>query len=171
MDPQPSPDPGSNHELTAAYEENYGLLLGIAVDRFGIPYADAETLVQEIFLQLLLHASRVRDRRAWLIGAVYNASKGYLRSAQRVQPLPGNASSAADPRYVRVEEQWPAELAVREVFERMTPRCQLALRLRYIEGHTLPSIARLLDTTTGYATKLVNRCLEAAHRLYGGSGK
>lgn len=168
---QPSPDPGSNHELAATYEENYDLLVGIAVGRFGVPRADAETLVQEIFLQLLLHAPRIRDRRPWLIGAVYNASKEYLRRAQRIQQLPENASDPADPRYVRVDEQWPAELAAREAFARLTPRCQLALRLRYIEGHTLPSIARLLDTTTAYATKLVHRCLDLAHRRYRGGGK
>lgn len=171
MAPQPSPGPGSDRELTATYEENYDLLVGIAVDRFGIPRADAETLVQEIFLQLLLHASRVRDRRAWLIGAVYNASKDYLRRAQRVQPLPENASDAADPRYARVDEQWAAELGAREVFARLTPRCQLALRLRYIEGHTIPSIAKILDTTARYAAKLVSRCLGLANRLYGGNSK
>ena len=151
---QPSPDPGSDHELTAVYEENYDLLVAIAVDRFGIPREDAETLVQEIFLQLLLHASRIRDRRPWLIGSVYNASKVYLRRARRLQQLPENACDPADPRYVRVDEQWPAELAAREAFARVTPRRQLALRLRYIHGHTLPLIAKLLDTTTAYATKL-----------------
>lgn len=161
-------DPSSDHGLTATYEENYDLLVGIAVDRFRISHADAETLVQEIFLELLLHASRIRDRRAWLIGAVYNASKDYLRRAQRMEPLPERGPDPADPRYARVEEQWPAELAAREAFARLTPRCQLALRLRYIEGHTIPSIASLLDTTARYAAKLVSRCLQLAHRRYSG---
>jgi RNA polymerase sigma-70 factor (ECF subfamily) len=168
MPPQPSPDPSRDQEISAAYEENYGLLVGIAIDRFAIPRADAETLVQEIFLQLLLHASRVRDRRAWLIGAVYNASKDYLRRAQRVQPLPENAPEAPDPRYARVKEQWPAELAAREAFSRLTARCQLALRLRYLEGHTIPSIANILDTTAAYAAKLVSRCRQLARRRYTG---
>lgn len=171
MAPQPSPDPSAAHELTATYEENYDLLVGIAVGQFRIPRADAETLVQEIFLELLLHAERVRDRRGWLIGAVYNASKEYLRGAQRMQQLPENAPEPADPRYARVEEQWPAELAAREAFARLTPRCQLALRLRYLEGHTIPSIAKILDTTAKYATKLVSRCLDLAHRRYGGGDK
>jgi len=168
MAPQSSPDPNCDPELTATYQENYDLLVGIAVDRFRISHTDAETLVQEIFLQLLLHAPRVRDRRAWLIGAVYNASKDYLRRAQRVQPLPENASDAPDPRYARVGEQWPAELAAREAFARLTPRCQLALRLRYLEGHTIPSVAKLLDTTAAYAAKLVSRCRQLAQRRYGG---
>jgi len=161
-------DPSSDHELTATYEENYDLLVGIAVDRFRISHADAETLVQEIFRELLLHASRIRDRRAWLIGAVYNASKDYLRRAQRMEPLPEHGPDPADPRYARVDEQWPAELAAREAFARLTPRCQLALRLRSIGGHAIPSIASLLDTTARYAAKLVSRCLQLAHRRYSG---
>jgi len=164
----PSDAPNWDQELAATYEEHYGLLVGIAVERFGIPHADAETLVQEVFLELLIHAARVRDRRAWLIGAIYNASKNYLRRAQRVEPLPEHGPDPADPRYARVDEQWPAELAAREAFSRLTPRCQLALRLRYIEGHTIPSIARILDTTSRYAAKLVRRCLQLAHRRYGG---
>jgi RNA polymerase sigma factor (sigma-70 family) len=156
----------AEQEFAAIYEEHYDLLVGIAVDRFGISHADAETLVQEVFLELLLHAGRVRDRRAWLIGAIYNASKSHLRRAQRVEPLPEHGLDPADPRYARVEEQWPAELAAREAFARLTPRCQLALRLRFIEGHTVPSIASLLGTTARYAAKLVSRCLQLAHRRY-----
>jgi len=168
MSLHPSPGPRNDDDLAATYEEHYDLLVGIAVERFGVPHADAETLVHEIFLDFLVHAARIRDRRAWLIGAVYNASKDHRRHAQRVEPLPEHGPETADPRYVRVEEQWPAELAAREAFARLTPRCQLALRLRYIEGHTIPSIAKLLDTTKRYAAKLVARCLQLAHRRYDG---
>jgi len=162
-------EPGhAEQEFAATYEEHYDLLVGIAVERFGISHADAETLVHEIFFDFLVHVDRIRDRRAWLIGAVYNASKDHLRRAQRVEPLPEHGPDTVDPRYARVAEQWPAELAAREAFARITPRCQLALRLRYIEGHTIPSIAKILDTTKQYAAKLVSRCLELAHRRYGG---
>jgi len=168
MSLQISPGTSSDHELAATYEEHYNLLVGIAVERFRISHTDAETLVHEVFLDFLIHAARVHDRRAWLIGAIYNASKHHLRRAQRVEPLPDHGPETVDPRYARVGEQWPAELAAREAFARLTPRCQLALRLRYIEGHTIPSIAKILDTTKRYAAKLVSRCLDLAHRRYSG---
>jgi RNA polymerase sigma factor (sigma-70 family) len=165
-----SASPRSDHELAATYEEHYDLLVGIAVDRFGISRADSETLVQEIFLEFLMHADRVRDRRKWLIGAIYNASKNHLRHAKRIEQLPEHGSDPADPRHERASEQWPAELAAREAFARLTPRCQLALRLRFIEGHTIPSIAKMLETTNRYAAKLVSRCLALARRRYSGGG-
>jgi len=168
MTPDILPDSHSEPNLAATYEEHYDLLVGIAVDRFRISHADAETLVHEIFFDFLVHAERIRDRRAWLIGAVYNASREHLRRAKRIEQLPEHGPDPADPRYARVAEQWPAELAAREAFARLTPRCQLALRLRYIEGHTIPSIAKILDTTKQYAAKLVSRCLALAHRRYAG---
>jgi len=162
------PDTRGDHEIAAVYEEHFDLLVGIAVGRFRISHADAETLAQEVFLDFLVNAARVHDRRAWLVGAIYNASRDHLRRARRIEPLPDDGPDPADPRYARVCEQWPAELAAREAFARLTPRCQLALRLRYIEGHTIPSIAKLLDTTKRYAAKLVTRCLGLAHRRYCG---
>ena len=163
-----STNASGERELAATYEQHYDLLVGIAVQRFGISHADAEALAQEVFVDFLVHAHRVNDPRAWLIGAVYNASKTYLRRAQRTEPFADDAAEPADPRYARAGEAWPDVLAAREAFARLTPRCQLALGLRYIEGHTIPAIAQILDTSKKYAAKLVARCLDLAHRRYGG---
>ena len=162
-----SPETRCDHELAATSEEHFGLLVGIAVSRFGISQTDAEALAHEVFLELLIQASRIRDRRAWLIGAIYNASKNHLRRAKRTEPLPDEGPEPADPRYARVGEQWPAELAAREAFACLTPRCQLALRLRYFEGYTVPEMAKILDTTKRYATNLIMRCIEQAKKRYG----
>jgi RNA polymerase sigma factor (sigma-70 family) len=165
-----STDGRTDHELAAAYEENFDLLIGIAVGRFGIHRTDAETLAHEVFLHFLTAAERINDQRAWLVSAIFNASKEYLRRAQRTQSLSDEGPDPADPRYARVEEQWPNELAAREAFARLTPRCQLALRLRHLEGYTIPEIATILGTTNRYATKLVARCLDQAQRRYGAGG-
>jgi len=167
-----SADVGTGHDVGAIYEEHYDLLVGIAVSRFRIPQADAETLAHEVFLDFLLRAPGVNDQRAWLIACICNASKHYLRTAQRTEPLPEAGPDPADPRSARAVDTWPDELAAREAFERPTPRCQLALRLRYLDGHTVPEIADILGTTKRYATKLIGRCLDQAQRRYvGGGGK
>lgn len=163
-------DVSAGYDAGAIYEEHYALLVGIAVSRFRIPQADAETLAHEIFLDFLLRGSGINDRRAWLVSSICNASKHYLRTAQRTEPLPEAGPDPADPRSARAVDTWPDELAAREAFERLTPRCQLALRLRYLDGHTIPEIAEILGTTKRYATKLVGRCLDQAHSRYGGGG-
>jgi RNA polymerase sigma-70 factor, ECF subfamily len=167
---QASPDPHTEHQIAAIYEEHYDLLVGIAVGRFSVPRADAETLAHEVFLDFLMRGSEILDRRAWLIGAIYNASKDYLRRAQRTEPLPEAGMERADPRYARAVDAWPDQLAARQAFGFLTPRCQVALRLRYLEGYTIPEIAVILGTTNRYATKLVGRCLDQAQRRYGGGG-
>jgi len=87
--------------------------------------------------------------------------------------LPADILEEADPASLRVMDQLPAELAARECFACLTPRCQLALRLRYLEGYSVPEIAAELLTSTKYAQKLVSRCLQQAHDRYHirGNGK
>ncbi|HTD83268.1 MAG TPA: sigma-70 family RNA polymerase sigma factor [Gemmatimonadaceae bacterium] len=160
----------SDGELAATYEAHFDLLVGIAVSRFGIDRADAETLAHEVFLAFLTCVDRINDQRAWLVSAIFNASKNYVRRAQRTEPLPEDGRDPADPRYARAGQQWPDVLAAREAFARLTPRCQLALRLRHLEGYTIPEIATILGTTSKYAAKLVGRCLDQAQRRYGGGG-
>jgi DNA-directed RNA polymerase specialized sigma24 family protein len=60
----------------------------------------------------------------------------------------------------------PDQLSAREAFGCLTPRCQLALRMRYVEGHTVPEIAAQLQTTAKYAQNLICRCLRQARERY-----
>jgi RNA polymerase sigma-70 factor, ECF subfamily len=153
-------------DFVGLYEKYLPIIVGIAVGRFGIPEIDAETLAHEIFVDYLSRSSEVVDQRGWLVGAMYNASRYYLRRRARVEPLPPNIGERPDPHLSRVLEMWPDQLAAREAFCCTTPRCQLALRLRYFEGYTIPEIAIELGITKRYATKLVGECLRQAYRRY-----
>jgi RNA polymerase sigma factor (sigma-70 family) len=160
-------------DVGAVYEEHRRLLVGTAVSRYGIGEADAETLVHDVFLAYIIKADEVLDVRSWLVGAICNASKHYVRMRARSVGLPPDIIEEADPASVRVVDQWPAELAARECFDCLTLRCQLALRLRYLEGYSVPEIAAELLTTAKYAQKLVSRCLQQAYDRYQrrGAGK
>jgi RNA polymerase sigma factor (sigma-70 family) len=164
--------PGLQQQLTqahiaAVYEEHVRLLVGTAITRFGISESDAQTLAHDVFLSYMTKMDEVRDCRAWLIGAIYNACKHYLRSRSRHVELPPDFGEAPDPRFQRVTEALPDELAARQCFECLTPRCQLALRLRYLAGYSAPEMATELGTTAKYAQKLVSRCLRMAQDRYG----
>lgn len=147
-------------DFDAVYDDNVPLLIGIAVDRFHLSEADAQTLAHEVFLAYFLKAEDVRDVRAWLVGAICNASRQFLRKSGRNVALPDDIADTADPRHS--PEAIGDQIAAREAFACCTARCQLALRLRYIEGYTIPEIAAELKTTPKYAQNLVSRCLQQA---------
>jgi DNA-directed RNA polymerase specialized sigma24 family protein len=142
------------------------MLVGIAVGRFGIAEGDAEALAHEVFVDLILKAERITDARAWLVASIYNASRYYLRVRGRSEQLPARFAEQPDPHLVRVLEMWPDQLAARQAFSCTTARCQLALRLRFLESFTIPEIAAELGTTKRYAAKLVAECLGQAQRRY-----
>ncbi len=153
-------------DFGAVYEENYRLLVGTAVEHFRISESDAQALAHEVFLAYFLKATEVINSRAWLVSAICNASKHYLRTRARHVPLPSEFVEMPDPRLTRIGEALPDQLAAREAFSCLTARCQVALRLRYLEGYSIPEVAAELSTSPKYAQKLVSRCLRQAQDRY-----
>jgi len=151
-------------DFAAVYEEHFDLLVRIAMGRFRIAECEADSLAHDVFLSFLRNAERVNDRQRWLVGAICNASRNHLRRAGRTEPLDEAAEEAPDPRSARLGDSIAASLAARQVYACLTPKCQLALRLRYIEGYSVPEVATALGTTKKYAQKLISRCLEQAQR-------
>lgn len=163
-DPHQEPRPEGSIDFAALYEEHFDLLVGIAIGRFRISEPEAETLAHDVFISFLRGAERVVDYERWLVGAMCNASRYHLRKNGRTESLADHAADAPDPRSSRVGDALTDQLAAREVFACLTPVCQRALALRYIEGYTFPEIATALGTTRKYAQKLIARCLEQAQR-------
>jgi RNA polymerase sigma factor (sigma-70 family) len=147
-------------DFDAVYEDHLQLLVGTAVDRFHISEMDAETLAHDVFLAYFLKAEQVLDSKAWLVAAMCNASRSYLRTQARHVELPSEVIDQS--RTVEITDQ----LVAREVLCCLTPRCQLALGLRYLEGYSIPEVAAELRTSPKYAGKLVARCLRQAHDRY-----
>lgn len=158
--------PATAPDFEALYEQHVPLMIGIAVRRFGITEIDAETLAHEVFVDFMQKHERVSDARSWLVASIYRASMYYLRRNARTESLPDAINESPDPDSVRGADAWLDRLAGRQAFECATARCQLALRLRFMEGYTIPEIAEELRTTPRYAAKLVSECLRQAHRRY-----
>ncbi len=171
FDPQPEPhgpplSTDASADIATIYEQYIPVMIGIAVHRFGISETDAETLAHEVFLDFMLKRDRVTEVRAWLIASIFNASRYYGRVRARSETLPDTIDQKPDPHMSRVLDTWPDQLAAREAFGCTTARCQLVLRLRYLEGYTIPELAVELNTTKRYAAKLVGECLQQAQRRY-----
>lgn len=158
-------------DFDAVYDEHMPLMIGIAVDRFRITETDAQALAHEIFLAYFLKAEEIRDVRAWLIGAICNASRQFVKKRAHDVELPPNFANRPDPRQHNAAESLPDQLTAKEAFACVTPRCQLALRLRYLEGYSIPEIAAELKTSPKYAQNLVSRCLQMARDRCGIRGK
>ena len=75
-------------DFGAVYAENYHLLVRTAVKHYHISELDAESLAHEVFLAYFLKAHEVNNSRAWLISAICNATKYFLRKRARDVPLP-----------------------------------------------------------------------------------
>ncbi len=151
-------------DVGAVYEQHVRLLVGTAIERFQICESDAQALAHEVFLSYFLKSDEVVDPRAWLLSAIYNAGKAYLRTRARHVSLPPEYGEIPDP--CPSQEVIPNQLAARQVYCCLTARCQLALRLHYLEGYSVPEIAAELRTTPKYASKLVSRCLRQARKRY-----
>jgi RNA polymerase sigma factor (sigma-70 family) len=154
------------------YLEHFELLVGVAVQKFGIPESEAETLAHEVFLSYLKRGETVRELRPWLIGAVCHASRYYWRTHRRVPPADAEAMEVdrPDPSSTRILDSLPDQLAAREALECLSPQCQQILRLRYFDGCSIIEVAEHLGIKPKYAQKLITKCLRRAEKQYGAKG-
>jgi len=153
-------------DLGAIYDAHYRLLVGLAIERYDVSETDAQTLAHDVFLAFITKANEIMDARAWLVSAICNASKYYLRVRARTISLSDEMGERPDPQLSHVRDFLPEQLTARQIMACLIPRCQLALHLRYVEGYSLREIAVELRTTEKYAQKLVGKCLRRAQACY-----
>lgn len=153
-------------ELEDVYRAHYTLLLYVSCRKFKVPPGDAESLIQEVFLSYLSSRADVRDVRAFLMGAISNASRQYWRSRGRTESLPDDYGQRSDPFSAGLAETVATRITIRETLSRLHERCRETLRLHYFEGCSAPEVARELNTTNRYAEKLIHKCLKRAHKIY-----
>jgi RNA polymerase sigma factor (sigma-70 family) len=90
--PTPSPpEQPAGDAAVARFEEAYlryaPRLQRIAIRRFSIEAGDAEVLVQDVFTTYFQHAAGVEKLEPYLIGAICNASRNYLRRSSASKAL------------------------------------------------------------------------------------
>lgn len=130
----------------AAFEEVYLLyaerLRKIAVRKFHIPIAEAQTLVHDVFATYITHASSVRDTERYLVGAICNASRRYLQRADAADALfCGETPCAATPGDALLDEI-ARKLLLSRLLARSGSRCRDLLQRYYMHGETTRCGAR-----------------------------
>ena len=162
----PAGERAAGVDVEALYVQYRTLLLAVACRKFRVPDADAEALLQEVFLSFLQNGSRIDNIKSWLIAAVCNASRHYWRSQGRSEQLPEDYLEHSDPLSHSLVEKRATELTVQKALGYLQPRCRETLRLHYFEGRSASEVATELETTTRYAEKLIHNCLKRVREIY-----
>lgn len=163
---QCEPVPGTERDPAALYLEHRRLLLHVAINKFRVPDADAENLLQDVFVSFLQSGRRVENVRAWLVAAVCNASRHYWRMHSRTEQLPENVVERADPCSQHLAEQVALRMTVKQALGYLPQRCRETLHLHYFEGRSASDVANVLETTSRYAEKLIHNCLQRVRETY-----
>lgn len=160
----PTPDEAQAAPIPAIerlYEDHYDLLLSLAMSRFGLAATEAEGVLHDVFLSLLIRVNEVRDIRAWLVGAVCNACRSYRRTASRFVALPAERSPVWSH-----TDRLDAQLVAGQALTALDERSATILRLRFLDGYTVQEIASRLSTTPKYADKLLRKALVLAQGVF-----
>ena len=128
----------SPQEFEAVYDAHSGAVFRLAMVFLG-RRADAEDVVQEVFLRLLSRAPRFEDgehRRRWLLRVTANLCRDQLRGfwRRRVTGLEETLPAAA-----------PEEQEALSAVLRLPEKYKLPIHLYYYEGCSVGEIAKILQ--------------------------
>ncbi len=164
------PEQPAGGEAVAAFEEAYlryaPRLQRIAISRFRIEAGDAEVLVQDVFTTYFQHAAKVQLLEPYLIGAICNASRNYLRrSSTREALFCGEQPCAATP-----DDALLQELARKTLLSQMLARvdrsCRDLLRRFYLNDEGTEVLALALNMKRESVKVKLFKCRQRALEAY-----
>jgi DNA-directed RNA polymerase specialized sigma24 family protein len=169
---RPAPPPGQppGGEAVAAFEEAYLLyaprLQRIAIRRFRIEPGDAEVLVQDVFTTYFQHAANVQMLEPYLIGAICNASRNYIRRSSASKALfCGEEPCAATPDGALLDELERKTL-LSQMLARVGGPCRDLLRRFYVNGDGTEVLARAFNITRPSVKVKLFKCRQRALEAY-----
>jgi RNA polymerase sigma-70 factor (ECF subfamily) len=165
---QPDPPP-SGAGLLDLYDRALPVVYGYLVSRVG-DRATAEELASEVFLAAVDAVRRPTGPEidtGWLVGVARHKLVDHWRRRERddrkLAAVAGQPTHDDDP--------WDARLDVlqaRETLARLGPANRLALTLRYLDGLSIPEMARELGRSRHATEALVVRARAAFRHAYEG---
>lgn len=159
--------PSAVETLEVLYREHAPILRSNARRRFTIIAADdIEGLLNDVFMSFLERQPQVEDMRAFLIGAMNNACKHYLRKRRNEAPLLPEHEDTPDSTTEEELERWTLFLSLGATLARLGTKCRETLRRYYLHEEKPESIATKLDTTTGYIFQLLSTCRKRAREIF-----
>jgi RNA polymerase sigma factor (sigma-70 family) len=152
--------------LEAVYRTNEPLLRAIAARKFHVPPEDVPGVVHDVFVSYLQHWERVTNVRSWLVGATCNRARMYWRQRHRDGVVPDEYSGEDYEAPTDCFSDANRRIDIASMLVRLPERCRRLLHLRFADDASAEEIATELETTVGYARKLVHGCIAAARRYF-----
>lgn len=147
------------------YTEHAPLLRKIAALKFKIPRDDVDGLVHDVFAAYFANAPQVRDRRAYLVGTICNASRYYWRKRDVERELfctPLECPAVDE----EIADTVSRKLLLARMLSRLREPCRDILKRYYLDGETSDSIAASRDTSRDYVLVLLHKCRQHARSVY-----
>lgn len=154
-----------NNDLDSLFRTYGDMLYRLALVRTRSA-ADAEDVVQEVFLRCLKTAPRFESaehQKAWLIKVTVNCSKSLLGSAFRRHSVPEDAAG---------ELVSDAEQSYSDVYEavlKLPEKYRTAIHLFYYEDYSVKEIASLMRTTESTVKSWLHRARGMLKESLGGN--
>jgi RNA polymerase sigma factor (sigma-70 family) len=141
-----SADPDDCSSRVAAVLAQVRRQLALTFRRYRIPVVDSEDLVQNALLGLVTGWAQIRDPASWLVGAVRNQCRKYVRYQLASKIAPTDPTQLA--RLAGVASSGKTQIGARLDLERLarvlTPRQRHLLRLVFRLGLDEHELARVL---------------------------
>lgn len=137
--------------------------------RFGVPAADVDDVVQELFLRLLPQIDKLERPRQYLFRACAFAASHSRRSASRrretanEERVGSELDGSADPE--QKAELGEARAALQSLIDEMPEDLRVVFVLFELESLTMIEIAELADLPTGTVASRLRRARELFTRL------
>jgi RNA polymerase sigma-70 factor (ECF subfamily) len=168
--------PSPEARLVAAARDGDRSAFGRLYDRFApmvhglilarVPRAEADDLVQEVFLQAMRRIGSLRDPERfgpWLAAIARNRARDHHRSARTLVELPDDLAGSA--------HAGPDALGILAIIRRLPDAYRETLVLRLVEGMTGPEIAERTGLTPGSVRVNLHRGMQRLREALGGSGR
>jgi RNA polymerase sigma factor (sigma-70 family) len=158
--------PGTPQVFEEVYLRFAPLLRKIAVRKFGIPAADVEPLVHDVFTTYFTNADEVERVESYLVAGICNASRHHLRRMTAANEIfCGETPCAATPGEA-ITHEVERKILVGRLFARIGARCRDILYRYYVSGETTSSIAGLLRFKPATVLVLLHKCRKRALTAY-----
>lgn len=156
---------GDRSAFAELYERHARMVHGVLLAR--VPPADADDLVQEVFLAALRSLAALRDPAAfpgWLLTIARNRANDFHRQSRPLSELPDDArSNISQP---STEREAHAAL---EAISALPDAYRETLILRLVEGMTGPEIAERTGLTEGSVRVNLHRGMKMLRERMGGT--
>ena len=170
MRAEPPPEQPAGGGAVTAFEEAYlryaPRLQRIAIARFGIPAQDAEVLVQDVFFTYFQHKDDVESLERYLVGAICNASRNFLRKAGTSRALFSDEEPYAATPGDELLNELERKRLLAQILGRIGGRCREMLHRFYINGEGTDTIATELELARGSVKVLMFKCRQRALDAY-----